>query len=35
VEVLVRKYLLRNACVLKGGLEAWQSNQKSRVGALD
>jgi hypothetical protein len=27
VELLVQKYLLRNAFVLKGGLEAWQSRQ--------
>lgn len=27
VELLVRKYMLRNAFVLKGGLEAWQSHQ--------
>jgi hypothetical protein len=27
VELLVCKYLLRNAFVLKGGLEAWKSRQ--------
>jgi len=27
VELLARKYLLRNVFVLKGGLEAWQSYQ--------
>jgi hypothetical protein len=29
VELLVRKYSLRNAFVLKGGLEAWQSCQRA------
>lgn len=29
VELLVRKYSLRNAVVLKGGLEAWQSYQRA------
>jgi hypothetical protein len=29
VELLVRKYSLRNVYVLKGGLEAWQSYQRA------
>ncbi len=29
VELLVRKYLLHNVLVLKGGLEAWQSYQRA------